>query len=269
MIINRADSFGLAQLYQLRGRIGRSDRRASAYLMIPPPDTLSSVAKKRLRAIQEFADLGSGFRLAAMDLEIRGAGSLLGARQHGHMAAVGFEMYARLLEEAVNELEGEPTPSETRAQLNLGVGFSIPVSYVEDPLQRLMVAKRLASARDAGQLDSLRDEVRDRYGAPPKEVDELFAYADLRLAAEALGIAAVDRIGGRLEIRFGRDSRVDLSQLVARVHEEEGWSMKPPDRLVVRPTVDSPTSESGANWGVGTVRELLESLGHVRPVAGP
>ncbi len=269
MIINRADRFGLAQLYQLRGRIGRSDRRASAYLMIPPPDTLSSVAKKRLRAIQEFADLGSGFRLAAMDLEIRGAGSLLGERQHGHMAAVGFEMYARLLEEAVNELEGEPTPSEARAQLNLGVGFSIPVGYVEDPLQRLMVAKRLASARDAAQLDNLRDEVRDRYGVPPKEVDELFAYADLRLAAEALGIAGVDRIGDRLEIRFGRDARIDLSQLVARVHDEEEWSMKPPDRLVVRPAAVAPTSESGANWGVGAVRGLLDSLEQVRPVTHP
>ena len=269
MIINRADRFGLAQLYQLRGRIGRSDRRASAYLMIPPPDTLSSVAKKRLRAIQEFADLGSGFRLAAMDMEIRGAGSLLGERQHGHMAAVGFEMYARLLEEAVNELEGEPTSSEARAQLNLGVGFSIPVGYVEDPLQRLMVAKRLASARDAAQLDSLRDEVRDRYGAPPKEVDELFAYADLRLAAEALGIAGVDRIGDRVEIRFGREARIDLAQLVARVHEEEGWSMKPPDRLVVRPPVVASTSESGANWGVGAVRGLLDSLEQVRPMAPP
>jgi transcription-repair coupling factor (superfamily II helicase) len=248
MIIHRADRFGLAQLYQLRGRIGRSDRRASAYLMIAPPDTLSDVAKKRLRAIQEFADLGSGFRLAALDLEIRGAGSLLGERQHGHMAAVGFEMYARLLEEAVHELEGEPIPAETRAQINLGVGFTIPVSYVEDPLQRLMVAKRLASARDRAQLEALREEVRDRYGALPREVEELFAYAELRLDAETLGILAADRVGRRFELRFGGKGDLDLSALVARVQQERGWSIKPPDRLVIEP-VDG--AGAGAREGGG------------------
>ena len=239
MIINRADRFGLAQLYQLRGRIGRSDRRASAYLMIPPPDTLSDVARKRLRAIQEFADLGSGFRLAAMDLEIRGAGSLLGEKQHGHMAAVGFDMYARLLEEAVHELEGAPPPAETRAQLNLGVGFSIPVDYVEDPLQRLMVAKRLASARDRAQLEALHDEVRDRYGALPAAAEELFGYAELRLDAEALGILSADRVGRRFELRLGRDPRIDLTALVQRVQTEPGWTMRPPDRLVVQVSADS------------------------------
>jgi len=274
MIINRADRFGLAQLYQLRGRVGRSDRRASAYLMIPPPDTLSDVAKKRLRAIQEFADLGSGFRLAAMDLEIRGAGSLLGERQHGHMAAVGFEMYARLLEEAVHELEGIPAPSEVRAQLNLGVGFSIPVDYVEDPLQRLMVAKRLASARDMAQLEALRDEVRDRYGALPRRAEELFAYAELRLDAEALGILSADRAGRRYELRFGRDPAIDLPALVSRVGESDDWSMKPPDRLIVRaPTAgdaeagDMPVEAESSP--VVALRAILDSLPQVRPQVSP
>ena len=146
IIINRADAFGLAQLYQLRGRVGRSTRRAYAYLVVPPIDTLTPIAKKRLRAIQEFSDLGSGFRLAAMDLEIRGAGSLLGERQHGHIAAVGFEMYARLLEEAVQELKGEEVEVGPRAQISIGVDLQVPGSYVEDPLQRLMISKRLASA---------------------------------------------------------------------------------------------------------------------------
>lgn len=260
MIVNRADRFGLAQLYQLRGRVGRSDRRASAYLMIPPPDTLSDVAKKRLRAIQEFADLGSGFRLAAMDLEIRGAGSLLGERQHGHMAAVGFEMYARLLEEAVHEIEGRPTPSEVRAQLNLGVGFDIPVDFVEDPLQRLMVAKRLASARDMVQLESLRDEVRDRYGALPGRVEELFAYAELRLDAEALGILSAERAGRRYELRFGPDPAIDLGVLIAKVGTAEGWSMKPPDRLVVQaPVAGAATAEDDAS-PVVALRTILDSL---------
>jgi len=263
MIINRADTFGLAQLYQLRGRVGRSDRRASAYLMIPPPDTLSDVARKRLRAIQEFADLGSGFRLAALDLEIRGAGSLLGERQHGHMAAVGFEMYARLLEEAVHELEGQPAPAEVRAQLNLGVGFSIPVAYVEDPLQRLMVAKRLASVRDQAQLEALRDEVRDRYGAMPREVEDLFDYAQLRLEAETLGILSADRVGRNFELRIGRDAGLDLAALLVRVEQEPGWSIRPPDRLVVRaPAGDSDerAADSAEFSPVVALRAVLESL---------
>ena len=266
MIVNRADRFGLAQLYQLRGRIGRSDRRASAYLMIPPPDTLSDVARKRLRAIQEFADLGSGFRLAALDLEIRGAGSMLGERQHGHMAAVGFEMYARLLEEAVHELEGVPAPSETRAQLNLGVGFAIPPSYVEDPLQRLMVAKRLASARDQAQLEGLRDEVRDRYGALPAEVEEVFAYADLRLFAEGLGVLSIERSGRQFDLKMGRDPKIDLPALVARLHDEPGWTVRPPDRLVVR-AGEGEQAEKGEFSPVEALRSVLEQLPQVQATA--
>jgi len=259
MIINRADRFGLAQLYQLRGRVGRSDRRASAYLLIPPPSTLSDVARQRLRAIQEFADLGSGFRLAALDLEIRGAGSLLGERQHGHMAAVGFEMYARLLEEAVHELEGQPPPAEVRAQLNLGVGFVIPVSYIEDPLQRLMAAKRLASVRDVAQLDALRHEVRDRYGAQPREVEELFDYAALRLDAEALGILSADRVGRSFELRIGREAGIDLTALVAQVSNEPDWTIRPPDRLVVQaPAVTTPAG--GEFSPVLALRAVFESL---------
>ena len=264
MIINRADRFGLAQLYQLRGRIGRSDRRASAYLMIPPLGNLSEGARKRLRSIQEFADLGSGFRLAAMDLEIRGAGSLLGHKQHGHMAALGFDMYARLLEETVHELEGNPLPSETRAQLNLGVGFSIPVDYVEDPLQRLMVAKRLASARNYSQLETLRDEVRDRYGALPCEAEELFSYAELRLEAEALGLLSADCIGDRFELRIGRDPAIDLPALIERVQKEPGWTIRPPDRLVVQAVSTNGVVQDPELSTVAALRDLLGGLPQLR-----
>lgn len=256
MVINRADRFGLAQLYQLRGRIGRSDRRATAYLLIPSADTLSPAAKRRLRAIQEFADLGSGFRLAAMDLEIRGAGAMLGERQHGHMAAVGFEMYARLLEEAVREMQGEPVPAELRAQINLGISLRIPPHYVEDPVQRLMVAKRLASARDGEQLGALKDELRDRYGPVPAEVEDLVSHVDLRLAAESLGILSVDRVGQRLEIRFSSEPDIDLAGLVARVQDEASWVMKPPDRLVV----PLPEVHDGAAAILTGARDTLEGL---------
>jgi transcription-repair coupling factor (superfamily II helicase) len=261
MIINRADRFGLAQLYQLRGRIGRSDRRASAYLVIPPVDTLSTSAKKRLRAIQEFADLGSGFRLAAMDLEIRGAGSLLGERQHGQMAAVGFETYARLLEESVRELRGEPAAAELRAQLNLGLNLSIPPDYVPDAVQRLMVAKRLASAHDGERLEALRQELRDRYGPMPTEVEDLISYVEIRLLAESLGILSIDRGTRRLDMRFSSQTSIDLEKLVARVAEETGWQMKPPDRLVLPlPDAENDGFDREAAATLHTVHDLLESL---------
>ncbi|MFQ5743049.1 MAG: transcription-repair coupling factor [Acidobacteriota bacterium] len=256
MIINRADRFGLAQLYQLRGRVGRSNRRATAYLLIPSAGILSPAAKRRLRAIQEFADLGAGFRLAAMDLEIRGAGSLLGERQHGHMAAVGFDMYARLLEEAAGELRGEPVPAEIRAQLNLRINPRLPSDYVEDPVQRLMIAKRLASARDESHLRGLQEELRDRFGPLPTAVEELFAYTELRLVAEALGVLSVERVDGGLEVRFAPQPRIDLERLLERVREEEGWQMKPPDRLIVAATALGVQRQGP----VEAVRELFEAL---------
>ena len=173
IIINRADRYGLSQLYQLRGRVGRSDRPAYAYLLIPPETTLSAIAKKRLAAIREFSDLGSGFRVAALDLEIRGAGNLLGGEQSGHIETVGFEMYMKLLEQAVRELKGEELTDDVRAVVNLRVDLKIDESYVPDMNQRLMIYRKVADARTDGELDrvlsraarSVRSVARDR-GAP-------------------------------------------------------------------------------------------------------
>ena len=254
IIVNRADTFGLAQLYQLRGRVGRSTRRAYAYLVVPPIDTLTTVAKKRLRAIQEFSDLGSGFRLAAMDLEIRGAGSLLGERQHGHIAAVGFELYARMLQEAVRELKGEPVVPEHRAQLSLGVDLQIPVDYVEDPLQRLMVSKRLASARTEDKLERLQAELRDRYGALPTEVERLFAYASLRLLAETLGVLSVERKADGFLMRLSEDAAIATDRLIAQVKAERSWTLTPPDGLTVA------TGQQSSMGLMVAVREVLDAL---------
>ena len=162
IIINRADRYGLSQLYQLRGRVGRSDRRAYAYLLIPPEDTLSPVAKKRLAAIREFSDLGSGFRVAALDLEIRGAGNLLGGEQSGHIEAVGFDMYMKLLEQTIKELKGEELEDEVRANVNLRVDLRIDDAYIPDMNQRLTVYRRMAAVRtDDGAGPA------DRRGARP------------------------------------------------------------------------------------------------------
>src|SRR5205823_8984544 len=176
IVINRSDRYGLSQLYQLRGRVGRSDRRAYAYLLIPPEEALSPIAKKRLAAIREFSDLGSGFRVAALDLEIRGAGNLLGGEQSGHIETVGFEMYMKLLEQAVRELKGEELADDLRAAVNLRVDLRIDDSYVPDMNQRLMIYRKVAAARDDAELDQIVNELRDRYGPMPPTLLNLADY---------------------------------------------------------------------------------------------
>jgi transcription-repair coupling factor (superfamily II helicase) len=195
IIINRADRYGLSQLYQLRGRVGRSDRPAYAYLLIPPDDTLSPIAKKRLAAIREFSDLGSGFRVAALDLEIRGAGNLLGGEQSGHIETVGFEMYMKLLEQAIQELKGEEIQDDVRAAVNLRVDLRIDETYVPDMNQRLMIYRKVAAARSDAELDEILAEVRDRYGPLPATVEHLEQYGRIRILADQLGVESLDREG--------------------------------------------------------------------------
>ena len=211
LIVNRADRYGLAQLYQLRGRVGRSDRRAFAYLLVPPDTVLSEIASKRLAAIREFSDLGAGFRIAALDLELRGAGNLLGGQQSGHIQAVGLDLYVKLLEQAILELRGEPPREAPRAALHLGVELRLPPGYVPEAHQRLQVYKRVSQLRSEPELEALRAELRDRYGPPPLEVAGLLRYAELRLRAEALGVAQVDAAGrrarGALRLAHGREPR--------------------------------------------------------------
>jgi transcription-repair coupling factor (superfamily II helicase) len=202
IIINRADRYGLSQLYQLRGRVGRSDRPAYAYLLIPPDDTLSQVAKKRLAAIREFSDLGSGFRVAALDLEIRGAGNLLGGEQSGHIETVGFEMYMKLLEQAVRELKGEELVDDVRAAVNLRVDLRIDDSYVPDMNQRLMIYRKVAAARTDEELDQILNELGDRYGPLPDTVEHLEQYGRIRILADRLGVESIDREGQTVMIKF-------------------------------------------------------------------
>ncbi len=191
ILVNRADTFGLAQLYQLRGRVGRSAHQAYAYFLVAEEDTLTGDAQKRLQAIQEFTALGSGFRIAAADLEIRGGGNLLGREQSGHIDAVGFELYMRMLEQAVHELKGEPVPEEFEPSLQLQVSAYIPEEYVGDAAQRLALYKRLIASAQMGDLAQLHGELVDRYGAPPEPVERLFEVMEIHLLAKALRVAAV------------------------------------------------------------------------------
>ena len=231
IIINRADRYGLSQLYQLRGRVGRSDRPAYAYLLIPPQETLSPVARKRLAAIKEFSDLGSGFRVAALDLEIRGAGNLLGGEQSGHIDAVGFEMYMKLLEETIRELKGEDIEDDLRSTVNLRVDLKVDETYIPDMNQRLMVYRKIAATRTERELEAAIEEVRDRYGPTPASVLNLAEYGRIRIMADRLGIETIDREGRLVVIKFRANAKMDPVRLVKVVHDWPGAVLVPPVSL--------------------------------------
>jgi transcription-repair coupling factor (superfamily II helicase) len=208
IIIDRADTLGLAQLYQLRGRVGRSSRRAYAYLLYRRRERMSEEARKRLQAIFNASELGAGFQIALADLEIRGAGNILGGEQSGHMAAVGFDLYSRLLAEAVEERkalrEDRPVRVERpQAVVDLPVEAHLPTDYGPDEAQKLELYRRLARARSAGDLAAFRQEVQDRFGPLPNPVTRLIEVVELRLAAEAAGIASISREEGWIVFRFG------------------------------------------------------------------
>jgi transcription-repair coupling factor (superfamily II helicase) len=219
ILINRADRHGLSELYQLRGRVGRSNRRAYAYLLIPAENELTEIARRRLAALKEFSDLGAGFKIAALDLELRGAGNMLGGEQSGHIEAVGFELYTSMLEAAVKEMKGEASEERPATQLNLGIALRIDESYVPEENQRLRLYKKIAGAASEAALAEVRAEMQDRYGAPPDATVYLLEAAMLRLECERMGIAQVDRRRSELQIRFIENAAVDpahLMRLVAR-----------------------------------------------------
>jgi transcription-repair coupling factor (superfamily II helicase) len=233
LLVNKADRFGLSQLYQLRGRVGRSNRRAYAYLMIPGEELLTTDARKRLAAIREFSELGSGFRLAALDLEIRGAGNLLGGEQSGHMASVGFELYVKLLEQAIRELKGDSAEDEVRTSIDLRFDVAIPQHYIDDAGMRLRVYKRISGATDEESLSRLREEVADQYGHYPRAVGNLFEYAKLRLAAQRLKVQSIERRGKSAVLKFRPETPVSPQGVMDLMKGREGLSFSPDGSLVI------------------------------------
>ncbi|HEY7473625.1 MAG TPA: transcription-repair coupling factor [Vicinamibacterales bacterium] len=238
IVVNRADRYGLAQLYQLRGRVGRSDRRAYAYLLIPAEQTLSPIARRRLAAIREFSDLGSGFRIAALDLEIRGAGNLLGGEQSGHIEAVGFDMYMKLLEQTIRELKGEEIEDDRRAAVNLRIDLRIDETYIPDMNQRLAAYRRMASARSFEEVQAVFEELQDRYGAPPVSVRNLAQYARIRLMADRIGLEGVDREGPIVVLKFRQDASVEPARLPRLIQSRGDLTLVPPG--VLRIDLDKP-----------------------------
>ncbi len=227
MIVNRADRHGLSELYQLRGRVGRSSRRAYAYLLVPPDRELTDLARRRLAALKEFSDLGAGFKIAALDLELRGAGNLLGGEQSGQIEAVGFELYTTMLERTVREMKGEIQEEQAETQLNLGLNIRIPPEYIREENQRLRMYKRIAGVEGEAQLNDVSGELQDRYGAPPPPVKNLIEYARLRLMAERIGVAGIDRQRDQASVRFTEKARIDPEKLAKFVGRTKGAKFTP------------------------------------------
>lgn len=252
IIIDNAERYGLSELYQLRGRVGRSNRRAYAYLLIPPDTELSETARKRLAALKEFSELGAGFKIAALDLELRGAGNLLGGEQHGHINAVGFDMYVRMLEETVRELKGEEVPVEIHSALNLGLDIRIPPEYIPDENQRLRAYRQIANATDREKVER---ELEDRYGPVPDAVRNLLEYCALKSLSERLGIEMVDRKGNTLNVKFHQQTRVSPARLMNLVSRVSGAQFTPAG--VLRLPLDGASAPGAV---LSTVKKSLEQL---------
>ena len=231
ILINRADRLGLSELYQLRGRVGRSSRRAYAYLMLPPEIELTPIARRRLAALKEFSDLGAGFKIAALDLELRGAGNMLGGEQSGHIEAIGFELYTQMLERAVREMKGEAAPDEAETQLNLGLNIRIPADYVPEENQRLQMYKRVARVETESQLTDVAAELQDRYGPPPPAVRNLLDYASLKLLCMKVGVNAIERKRDFVTLKFRQNATVDPEQLARFVSAQRGAQFTPDGML--------------------------------------
>jgi transcription-repair coupling factor (superfamily II helicase) len=256
IIINRADRHGLSELYQLRGRVGRSNRRAYAYLLIPPEQELTEVARRRLAALKEFSDLGAGFKIAALDLELRGAGNMLGGEQSGHIEAIGFEMYTSMLEEAVGKLKGEERVEVPTTQLSLGIALRIDENYIAEENQRLRMYKVIAGIQNEAALADVRAELEDRYGPLPESVRHLLDASLLRIECERIGVAQIDRKRDQLHIRFTESAGIDpgrLMKLVAK-NAKRGAQFTPQGML--RYPLTSPKPDGV----LAEIRALLDQL---------
>ena len=222
IIIDRADMYGVSQLYQLRGRVGRSDKKAYAYLLYPENKALTEVAMKRLQVISDFTELGSGFKIAMKDMEIRGAGNLLGREQSGDIYSVGFDLYLRLLEEAVERLQNAGYEPETEPVIELEYSGFIPDSYIRVPETKMEVYKKIAGVRTAEELDRLYAELSDRFGPVPEEAESLLALAEIKITCAKLSIASLKERQGTVRITFAKVSKISIDKLLRMIKESAG-----------------------------------------------
>ena len=219
IIVENADRLGLAQLYQIRGRVGRSDKQAYAYITYRRDKTLSEVADKRLKAIKEFTEFGSGFKIAMRDLEIRGAGSLLGEVQHGHMEQIGYDMYCKLLDEVVKEIQGEEIVEEIDVQIDIDVSSYIPDNYIENSSQKIEIYQNIALCRNDEDIQNVTDEILDRYGTMPNEVENLLEVARIKILARENYIFKINQKLDNIVFHFEKDKfNVDCIDKLMKIY---------------------------------------------------
>ena len=222
ILINRADKFGLSQIYQLRGRVGRANEQAYAYLLIPQESALTRDAKKRLKVLMEHSDLGAGFQIAMSDLQIRGGGTILGASQSGHIVSVGYEMYLQLMERTMNELKGEPVEPEVEPEIKVNRSAYIPETYVSDIDQRLVSYKRLARMNEASEVVEFQEELRDRFGPLPEPARVLMDKIMLKVMCKNIGIQRLDLGDQRLVLSFCQGSPLSPEEIIRLVEKDPG-----------------------------------------------
>ncbi len=264
ILIDRADIFGLAQLYQLRGRVGRARERAFCYLITPPPSQLSDEARYRIEALERFTELGSGFHIASLDMELRGAGDLLGAEQSGNVALVGFDLFVHMLEDAVAQLRGEPVVHEIDPELTLDVEHYLPDDYIEDVGLRLSFYKRFAMAEDESAVQEIADEMEDRFGPPPPPALRLVRAMELKPALRELRALGCEATGERVALHLGPDTPLDPAKVMARVTAPRSpWKLTPDMKLTRRFESDAERD------AIDRVREVLATLAPLRRTEPP
>jgi transcription-repair coupling factor (superfamily II helicase) len=257
ILINRADCFGLADLYQLRGRVGRYKHRAYAYLLVPGERALTAIARKRLKTLQDFSDLGSGYKIALRDLEIRGTGNILGVEQHGHIAAVGFELYSELVEEAAREFRGEKVKRRILPVVDLGMDAYLPDEYVPSPAQKIVFYKRVSGVQSEKHLGEIGEELADRFGPLPEQARTLLAMMSLRLMGADTGVELVSRVRNKLLVRFRQDIEPDrevLRRLLSRYGERAELELEGGLRFTVKLT------DNRDEGILSTARDVLEEI---------
>lgn len=255
IIINHAERFGLAQLYQIKGRVGRSRQKAYAYLLTPADEALSDVARTRLRAIQELSELGAGFRVAAQDLETRGAGNLLGKQQSGHIAAVGIDLYTEMMEDAMAELRGEEAAPEPDTQINLRASAFIPESYIGDMSLRLAAYKEISSAGDDPELSRIAADLRDRYGPLPEFAENLLTIMSVKIMAKAAMVSRIDGGARLVTMTFSEEARISPDRIMALLKRNQGRIKLIPE-FTLRLAIADETLKTAAE----TVRKCLQQL---------
>ena len=259
IIVNRADTLGLAQLYQLRGRVGRSRHRAYAYLLVPRRMRLTDDQRKRLKTLTEFTDLGSGFKIAMRDLEIRGAGNLLGPQQSGFIAEVGFDLYCRLLEEAAREIKGEPVVPRLKAKVETDLPAYIPETYVSDEKQRVLFYKRLVELQAIEAVDGLKGELEDRYGRYPREVGNLLEFQKIRILAARTGIERIVVKRSTILLEAGKDRKLPMKLMEEIIKAGVGIELK----ALERPCIKVTSVPDGERERLKVVRKVLLALAAV------